>query len=85
MILSVLGTWRIEWGPGSIRPDHSMLYMDDCDGEHYIGTFLTIEAALIRARSLKGRLPTIPLSIESFTYRLSGRLAWTTTQSPTET
>jgi len=54
MILNVCGTWAIEWGPGSPRPDYFMLY--SCGGDHaeYMGTFLTLRAAVQEATKWEG-------------------------------
>jgi hypothetical protein len=51
MNLSNCDTWRVEWGPGSPRPDHFMVYHYDGDGDQYMGTFLTLSAAIKDARS----------------------------------
>jgi hypothetical protein len=49
---SKCGSWRIEWGQGSVRPHHYMLYHES--GE-YVGTFLTLSAARRQARMWDGR------------------------------
>jgi hypothetical protein len=47
MNLSNCDTWRVEWGPGSPRPDHFMVYLDDGVGfKEYMGTYLTLSAAI---------------------------------------
>lgn len=54
MIHSMCGLWRIEWGPGSIRPDHYILY--HCGpGEEYVGSYLTLPAAMQEARRWGGQ------------------------------
>lgn len=52
-MFSVWGTWRVEWGPGSPRPDQFMLY--SCgDHDEYVGTFLTLRAAKQEASRMEG-------------------------------
>ncbi|OJW13027.1 MAG: hypothetical protein BGO49_19650 [Planctomycetales bacterium 71-10] len=53
MILNVCGTWAIEWGPGSPRPDHFMLYRCG-DHDEYVDTFLTLRAAIREATRWEG-------------------------------
>ena len=54
MILGECGAWAIEWGPGSPRPDHFMLYRNGHEDE-YLGTYLTLWAAIREARLWEGR------------------------------
>lgn len=55
MIVSECDEWLIEWGPGSPRPDHFMLY---CGGnsDTYVGSFLKLQRA-IRAAVRQGGRP----------------------------
>lgn len=55
------GTWLIEWGPGSPRPDHFMLYRLTGGEAHYVGTFLKLRRAVRAAVRWGGR----PLAWES--------------------
>jgi hypothetical protein len=49
----------IEWGPGSPRPDYFMLYRYG-DIDEYLGTYLTLRAAITEVVRLGGR----PLACE---------------------
>ncbi len=50
------GSWMIEWGPSSPRPGYFMVYRRSGVNDEYIGTYLTLSAAIRGARMLEGRL-----------------------------